>query len=144
MDKIEKRLNHYMNLRHTLKGTINAMAGLEFVQLDVAARKIIYQAHVEEWMLNPGRMLHGGISAVLVDMAMGGCAFVYSDAQYVPTISMTTQYVKTMRLDDRLIIHAQVNHLGREVVQTQAFIYNENNELCLSAIGAYAIKRKRD
>ena len=143
MSVSHKRLDHFLNLRHQLVGTINEMVQLELSSYDEEHKTIYFTSKVKKWMLNPGKMLHGGIASTLLDMAMGGCAYTFSDAQYVPTISMNVSYINAMHEDDDMNIEAKVLRIGRDVILTSSAIYHHDGTLCYQATASYAIKRKK-
>lgn len=142
MNLVKERLEHFINLRHRLVGTINEMVQLESNCYDETKQSIDYTCEIKEWMINPGRMLHGGIVATVIDMSMGGCAYVYSDAYYVPTISMNVQYLSAMHVGETMYIHARVLRIGKDVIQTSADITNVDGKICYHATASYALKRK--
>ena len=142
MSLVKERLTHFINLRHCLVGTINEMVQLDASSYNEVKQSIDYTCEIKEWMINPGKMLHGGIVATVIDMSMGGCAYVFSDAYYVPTISMNVQYLTAMHVGEMMYIQARILRIGKDVIQTSADITNKDGKICYHATASYALKRK--
>lgn len=92
---------------------IVVMLGMEWVELEPG--RAVLSAEPAEWMINPIGVIHGGISATLLDTALG-CAvhsMLPAGTGYATT-DLQTRFVRAMHADTgRVRCTARVTHSGR-------------------------------
>ncbi len=96
--------------------------------------------------ISPGReyttirgRLHGGMSAVLADTAMGWA--IITTGHTCVTIDMYTNYFSPAYGEKDLIAEAHIIHSGRRTVVSEAALYNDKGELVATSRGTFSLKR---
>lgn len=113
----------------------------QLVRCDGADGSLVLAFHTQPWMSNPMGVLHGGLSAAMVDTAMGitcGC----QRGQPTPTISMTLNYARPVPLNAAVHIHTRLIRCGGTTAQTTAELYlpKAPEQILVSATGVYYVK----
>lgn len=137
---IKKRIEKFLTNRLQEEGTINAMMEMKLVSYDVSTRSIVLSFPVQRWQLNPVHHMHGGMICATLDIAMGCASYVYSEADFTPTIQMSVNFVKSIQEQDNLIVKGICDHTGSRMSQARAIAIVEHKEgVVASANGSYAI-----
>ena len=102
--------------------------------------------HTQPWMANPNRVLHGGITAAILDTSMGTLCSVLYEGGFTPTITMNISYALPVPLDADILVRVRASYTGGTTAQLSA-------ELCLpeapdtvlaSATGVYHTARANE
>ncbi len=139
---LDERIHHFVNLRNEKKDTINAMLEMQLVELKKDSQTLVVQFPLQSWEMNPVNHTHGGILSAMLDVAMGGAAYVFSQAVFTPTIQLAVNFVKGSTAGDVLRIEATCDHAGSRMAMTRAVAYDQEGNVIASANGAYAINTK--
>ena len=142
MSRAKQRAAQFIALRTRAEGTINAMVEMELVRMDEQTRTMTLKFPLRGWEMNPVVRTHGGILCTLLDMAMGGAAYTYSEAAFTPTIQMSVNFVKGSGTGDELWIDAVCDHSGSRMIMTRAAARLKDGEVVATAVGSYANNRK--
>jgi acyl-coenzyme A thioesterase 13 len=76
-------------------------------------------------MLNPMDTLHGGITAAIVDDAIGVALFSLDKANFHSTINNTIDYLAPVLKNDAMIVKARIIKNGRNIVNGECVIYSK-------------------
>ena len=98
--------------------------------------KVILKAELLEKALNMYKIAHGGFLFGLGDTAMGYAAFTYHEK--VETISATISYLKAAK-GEYVKAEGRVVKSGKNIVFTEASIYNDKEELIATMTGNYYV-----
>ncbi|MGN0985237.1 MAG: PaaI family thioesterase [Candidatus Enterenecus sp.] len=112
---------------------------------DSRERTATYRVHTFPWMSNPMGVLHGGMTAAILDTFMGIlCRAVYGTEVITPTISMTVNYARPIPLDADLIVCARVTHTGGTSSHTagELRLADAPDDVLATATGVYYIARQ--
>ena len=142
MSRAKQRAAQFIALRTRAKGTINAMVEMELVRMDEQTRTMTLKFPLRGWEMNPVGRSHGGILCTLLDMAMGGAAYTYSEAAFTPTIQMSVNFVKGSETGDELWIDAVCDHSGSRMIMTRATARLKDGEVVATAVGSYANNKR--
>lgn len=98
---------------------------------------------VNKKLLNGNNILHGGVVTSLLDAAMGiNLKLNIGEASYA-TISLTSQFIKSVKEDETIFGSAEVVQNGRSVACVEARLINQNGELISIGLGTFKINRPR-
>lgn len=124
-------------------GTFNAMLGAKLVSCDYDKKTLTLSMDGQSWMTNPSAMLHGGVTASILDMTMGLLCRYCSGGYMTPTISMGVNYLRPGPLNKRLFIQAQVTKRGVSVCHATGSMWAEGagDKLIATATGSYYVTR---
>lgn len=77
----------------------------------------------DEHLSSPGTC-HGGVLAGLMDAALGAAALslAFTAGELVSTVEFKINYLHPVHLHDQLVAHASVEHSGKTLVVSSAFI----------------------
>ena len=111
---LEARLQETLSrLTQGCAGTVSAIP-MELVDCCAATGTAVFAVQAEPWMGNPNGCLHGGMCAVLLDMALGilvGCLPAGPRRNSV-TVELRMGYLRPAPLGETLHLHAQVIKSG--------------------------------
>lgn len=128
------------------RGTFNTMLAAQFESCDYARRVLILRMEAQHWMSNPGRMLHGGVTASILDMAMGLLCRYCSGGHMTPTVSMSVDYLRPAPLDRALYIRAEVTSRGFSICHAVGSMWADGTpeKLLATASGAYYVTGRKE
>ena len=95
---------------------------------------------VEEKLLNPHGVVHGGVMSALADTGMGGALYpLLAEDESCATVEIKINYFKPVQ-NGTLECSTQLLHKGKTVASLESEILS-NDELVAKASGTYAIFR---
>lgn len=113
---------------------------------DSRARTARYRVRTYPWMSNPMGVLHGGMTAAILDTFMGIlCRGMYGDGVTTPTVTLTVNYARPIPLDADLIVRARVTHTGGASCHAAGEIRlaDSPDAVLATATGVYCVARQR-
>ena len=127
-------------------GTFNTMLDCRYESCDYASRKLIVSMQGKHWMSNPSKMLHGGVTASVLDMVMGLLSRYCSGGYMTPTIDMSVSYLRPAPVNKKLFVEAEVTRRGFSICHAIARMWEEGKEnaLLATSAGSYYVTHKPD
>ncbi len=110
-----------------------------FMQLKVIASEYDFSCSmpITRDVLNPYRIVYGGVTALLADMAMGWMLEELIDTRdKVVTLEMNVKYHHPGK-GKELLAHCSVLHRAQNIMQATCRIVNDRDELVVSASGTF-------
>lgn len=144
---MERAFQHYFRwMREECDGTFNAMLGGELVSCDFEKKIVLIAMETKDWMTNPSHIVHGGITASILDFTMGLLARYCTTGYMTPTVSMEVSYLRPMPLGKTVYVEAAVTMAGFSVCHVTAKCWAEGSpeKLIATGTGAYYITRRPD
>ncbi len=94
-------------------------------------------------MSNPLGIVHGGVTASLLDTCMGVTCSAQCGRAATPTVTMTVNYARPVPLDAELRVRTRTVRIGRTTGQLSAEVFpaGRPDEVLATATGVYAIRR---
>jgi len=116
---------------------------LLLVDEDGPAGSLLFSSRTDASMANPLGIVHGGITASLVDTCMGITCAAQCGGAATPTITMTVNYARPVPLDADVLVRTRTVRVGNSSGQLSAelFLAGKPEELLVTATGAYAVRR---
>ena len=104
---------------------------------------LLFACHTDPSMSNPLGIVHGGVTASLLDTCMGVTCSAQCGRAATPTVTMTVNYVRPVPLDAELRVRTRTVRIGRTTGQLSAevFLADRPDEVLAAATGVYAIRR---
>ena len=135
---------YFVDAAREFKGQFNTMLGTELHACDYEAGRVILCLDPKPWMGNPMGILHGGVTASLLDMTMGLLCRYYSGGAMTPTISMNVQYLHAGSLDRRLYVEAELTKCGFSICYAAGRMWAVGNEerLIATSSGSYYVTQR--
>lgn len=129
----------HTEMAHTLNGRLKA----ELVSCDDRAQEIVLKFPLEDWQVNGLGTLHGGMTNTMMDLTMSMAVYCFSRQSIPPTVSMTTNYLRPVPMEDFVEIRARVTSIGRRNATAYCeAVIPKNGKLACTAVGTYAILPK--
>jgi uncharacterized protein (TIGR00369 family) len=99
----------------------------------------------EKWMVNSSGIVHGGITASYVDMAMGTLAKYLRGGVMSPTVDMQVSYHRPVAAAVPVVARAKCISSGRTISSFSAEIFSsgEPDKILVSATGLYLTKAEK-
>lgn len=111
------------------------LMGMQLVdlQLDMATIKI----DMRDDLRHPGGILHGGVTATLIDTAMAYAVRTrVAPEERTATIDLTVHYLRP-HIDGTFACTAKVVRAGKRIFTVSADVYNESGDPIATAISTY-------
>jgi acyl-coenzyme A thioesterase 13 len=83
-----------------------------------------FQYEVRPEWLNPIGNLHGGVTAAIIDDALGATMFSLNEPFFFSTINNTIDYFSPAKENDLLIAETRIIKRGRQFINAQCDIWN--------------------
>lgn len=128
------------------RGTFNTMLGAGFERCDYDEKSLVVSMEAQHWMANPSSILHGGVTASILDMAMGLLCRYCSGGYMTPTIDMSVSYLRPVPLHKKLLVRADVTMSGFTICHAVGSLWAEDapEKLLATATGSYYVTRRPD
>ncbi len=112
---------------------------------DGPAGSLLFSCRTDASMCNPLGIVHGGVTAALVDTCMGITCAAQCGSTGTPTITMTVNYARPVPPDADIRVRAHTVRVGHSSGQMSAevFLPEAPDELLVTATGVYSVKRPR-
>ncbi len=102
------------------------MRWLNPILLEVDEGKISMKYTVRKEMTNPIGILHGGISAAIIDDTIGAALSSFGEAHFYSTINNTIDYFSAAKENESIIANAFILKKGRQLAHAQCEIWLED------------------
>ncbi|WP_281884872.1 PaaI family thioesterase [Paenibacillus sp. YYML68] len=134
------QLEFLERLRRGAQGTFWDYVGAELVA--ITPERVIVTLQLQPHHLNQMGIVHGGVTATLLDSTMGLAAMVARPDDDVVTTNLNVHYL-TPAKTGQLKITAELVHSSRKLITTQGHVYSETGELCAMATGTFRVMERR-
>lgn len=98
---------------------------------------------VREEMTNPGKIMHGGVSASMMDDVMGMTVFSLGRESFYSTINLSVDYLLPAKVGDAVYVKSKVIRAGKTVINMECEIRNSEHKIvakCTSNLVTTGIK----
>lgn len=108
------------------------MRWLNPVMLSVEPGEIVFEYVVRSEWLNPIGTLHGGVTAAIVDDAIGAAIFSYGEPFFYSTINNCIDYFGPAQEGHKIIARTSVTKKGKQLINAQCEIWNGDQSRMLA------------
>lgn len=98
---------------------------------------------IREEMTNPGKILHGGVTASMLDDVMGMTVFSLGRDSFYTTINLSIDYLLPAKVGDVVYVKSKVIRAGKTVINMECEVRNSEHKIiakCTSNLVATGIK----
>lgn len=133
-----------INIRDNMSATLNARLNAALEDWDDATQTLTLRYPLQDWQVNGLGTLHGGMINTMMDLTMSMAVYCFSRQTIPPTISMTTNYLRPVPMEDSVLIRARLTSLGKRnaTAYCEAIVPSSGKVAC-TAIGTYAVIAKK-
>ena len=130
-----------LRAREIPAGMPDPSADLTLLDCDGPSGSLTLGYATKPWMANVWGVVHGGVTAALVDSCMGITCGIQCGL-ITPTISMTINYARPVPLDASIVVRTRTVRCGATAGHIEAEVYpaGQPETLLVTASGAYSTK----
>ena len=111
---------------------------LEIRPVEAGDGKSVFEMVVDEKHLRTLGILHGGVTATLLDTAMGFAAVtVAPDDHYVVTVQLNINFIRPGWKSERLLAAGEIRHSGQRTAVAQGDIHTAEGTLMASGTATF-------
>lgn len=121
----------------------NKLNNLPFARLlgmrlvDMRPNEAVVEIEMRDDLKQPSGVLHGGVTATLIDTAMAFAVRTYlTDTEPTATIDLTVHYLRP-HVEGKAICTARVVRPGKRIFTVSAEVHNENGRLIATGLSTY-------
>ena len=103
-----------------------------------SADRVVATLEMKPHHLNLMGILHGGVTASLVDSAMGVAVMAARPDQAAVTTNLNIHYLASVK-GGTIRVVARTIHATRKMITADASVYNDQDELCAYGTGTFRI-----
>ncbi len=134
-DKINPRLAFFKSfvgqkLTNTPSPAGNWLAGT-LLDIDFGYAKVEFLIRKE--FCNPGNILHGGISSLMLDDVIGMANFTLGSEFLMSSINLNVDFLAAAKLDEKVIVEARIVRSGANLNHWEAVIAKESGKIVSKA-----------
>ena len=121
----------------------NKLNNLPFAKLmgmrlvDIRPNEAVVEIEMRDDLRQPSGVLHGGVTATLIDTAMAFAVRTYlTDTEPTATIDLTVHYLRP-HVEGKAICTARVVRPGKRIFTVSAEVHNEDGTLIATGLSTY-------
>ncbi|KGO91416.1 PaaI family thioesterase [Flavobacterium subsaxonicum] len=96
------------------------------IVLSVQEGSLAFQHTIRKEMTNPFGTLHGGVTAAIIDDAIGATLIAYGEPFFHVTINLAIDYFASAKEGDVIIAQTAVIKKGKQIVNAQCEVWNHD------------------
>jgi uncharacterized protein (TIGR00369 family) len=105
--------------------------------VDMRPNEAVIEIEMRDDLKQPSGVLHGGVTATLIDTAMAFAVRTYlTDTEPTATIDLTVHYLRPL-VEGKAICTARVVRPGKRVFTVSADVHNEQGKLIATGLSTY-------
>ena len=111
------------------------LVGMRLV--DIRPNEAVIEIEMRDDLKQPSGVLHGGVTATLIDTAMAFAVRTYlTETEPTATIDLTVHYLRP-HVEGRAICTARVVRPGKRIFTVSAEVHNEEGKLIATGLSTY-------
>lgn len=125
------------------RAAIERVNTLPFAQLigmrlvDIRPNEAVIEIEMRDDLRQPSGVLHGGVTATLIDTAMAFAVRTYlTDTEPTATIDLTVHYLRP-HIEGKAICTARVVRPGKRIFTVSAEVHNADGKLIATGLSTY-------
>lgn len=105
--------------------------------VDIRPNEAVVEIEMRDDLRQPSGVLHGGVTATLMDTAMAFAVRTYlTDTEPTATIDLTVHYLRP-HVEGKAICTARVVRPGKRIFTVSAEVHNEDGKLIATGLSTY-------
>jgi len=81
---------------------------------------------IRKEMTNPMHILHGGITAAIIDDAIGAAVYSLNNSHAYTTVNLNVDYFSPAKEGDELIAQTSITKKGRQIINAECMVWNSD------------------
>lgn len=104
---------------------------------DIRPNEAVVEIEMRDDLRQPSGVLHGGVTATLIDTAMAFAVRTYlTDTEPTATIDLTVHYLRPL-VEGKAVCTARVVRPGKRIFTVSADVHNEEGKLIATGLSTY-------
>lgn len=141
MDRLEQ-LKSYRGKEFTASPS-PFMRWLKPVVLTVDEGHLEFEYQIRSEWLNPIGNLHGGVTAAIIDDALGATMFSLNELSFFTTINNVIDYLGTAKEGEKIIAETNIIKRGKQFINAQCEVWNSDKSRLLAKGTSNLFKTER-
>lgn len=104
--------------------------------------KIEFSHVVRKEMTNPMHILHGGITAAIIDDAIGAAVYSLNNTHAYTTVNLGVDYFRPAKAGDTIIAETNIIKKGNEIMNAECVVWNSDKTRLIAKGHSNLIKTK--
>lgn len=119
------------------------MLNPKFVSCNLQEKSLTLEFKVYEWMLNPEKILFGGIITSMLDNSYGFLGHYFAGDKFISTINMGTTFLKPGSLNDIIHVKVKADSVGKTILNMSGEVLNiSSNKLMATSYTSFMVLNK--
>ncbi len=106
--------------------------------------KLEFAHTIRKEMTNPLNILHGGITASIMDDAMGAAVYSLNNTHAYTTVNLSVDYFKSAKAGDTIIAQTNIVKKGNQIMNAECLVWNSDKTSLIAKGHSNLIKTKMD
>jgi uncharacterized protein (TIGR00369 family) len=104
--------------------------------------KLEFSHTVRKEMTNPLHILHGGITAAIIDDAIGAAVYSLNNTHAYTTVNLNVNYFKSAKAGDTIIAQTNIVKKGNQIMNAECLVWNSDKTSLIAKGNSNLIKTK--
>ena len=87
--------------------------------------EIEVEVKIKDEMTNSVGILHGGVTAMIMDEVLGSLTFTVDIETFFATSNLNVHYLSNTQVGETIVVKGQVNRQGRNLINAEAKMYHK-------------------
>lgn len=110
--------------------------------LSVEEGRLEFSHVIREEMTNPLKILHGGITAAIIDDAIGAAVYSLDNSHAYTTVNLNVDYFKSAKAGDTIIAQTNIIKRGNQIMNGECLVWNSDKTSLIAKGYSNLIKTK--
>ena len=135
-EEFERNYKEHLQYFKDRHDPVNGSIALDYVDCSAEGRWLCVSHVVTEAEGNPNGVIHGGITAWLIDTAMGMLNLSLLGRGITPTVNMSVNYLEGIPVGAEITLRSHIDRFGRHIVFDSCEVWWDG-KLAATALGSY-------
>lgn len=104
--------------------------------------KLEFLHTIRKEMTNPMHILHGGITAAIIDDAIGAAVYSLDNTHAFTTVNLNVNYFSPAKEGDEIIAETNITKKGRQIMNAECLVWNSDKTKLIAKGNSNLIKTK--
>lgn len=96
------------------------------ILVSAAEGRLEFEHTIRKEMTNPLQILHGGVTAAIIDDAIGAAIYSLNNSYAYTTVSLHVDYFRPAKEGDIVIAQTSVVKKGRQIMNAECLVWNSD------------------
>ncbi|WP_396637277.1 PaaI family thioesterase [Maribacter sp. R77961] len=110
--------------------------------LSAAEGQLEFAHHIRDEMTNPVGILHGGITAAIIDDAIGAAVYSLDNSHVYTTVNLAVDYFSSVRAGETVIAQTVMGKKGNQIMNVECLVWNKDKSRLIAKGHSNLIKTK--